>query len=168
MAKKSLKIFGIGIGTLIIVVGVIIGILFGTGVLGKKSSSPSEPPSPDDPSPHGGQTTCLANPPKVYNFTKNFHGSYILYFTPGLRNECVEKYDWRYGINVRRDDHRAYGQVNEMNATTGQATVDNIEIDADPSKVKWVEGEVWIQGIPKDGTGGIIKSNEYRYRFDIK
>lgn len=51
MVKRGLKIFGIGAGTLVIIVGVIVGILFATGVLGKKmgGSTPPSPPSPPSP-----------------------------------------------------------------------------------------------------------------------
>jgi hypothetical protein len=47
MAKKGLKIFGIGVGSLIIVVGTIVGILIATGVI-KTKQDPDLPSSNSD------------------------------------------------------------------------------------------------------------------------
>jgi hypothetical protein len=70
MAKRGLKIFGISAGVLIVVVGIIVGVLFATGVLGKQSTSSTPGPSkhsplgPDVPNPYEGTTikTTLSNP----------------------------------------------------------------------------------------------------------
>jgi hypothetical protein len=42
MVKRGLKVFGIGIGTLVVVVGVIVGILFATGVIKTSSAGASQ------------------------------------------------------------------------------------------------------------------------------
>jgi hypothetical protein len=50
MAKKGLKIFGIGAGTLVIVVGIIVGILIATGVI-KTKQEPKTSPNSDVKTP---------------------------------------------------------------------------------------------------------------------
>jgi len=63
MVKRGLKLFGIGFGTLVILAGVVVGILFATGVIEPKQDK--QPPDTTDPTDPSGQSTDLAGPGTV-------------------------------------------------------------------------------------------------------
>lgn len=74
MAKKGLKIFGFGVGGLLIVAGIIVGILFASGIIkvpsknAPEDSPPRDPLNPVAPNPNEKQeiNVRLSNPKLSY------------------------------------------------------------------------------------------------------
>lgn len=60
MAKRGLKLFGMGVGTLVVLAAIIVGILFATGVI--KPKQDEDKPDTTDPTDPSGQSTDLSGP----------------------------------------------------------------------------------------------------------
>lgn len=173
MAKRGLKFFGMGIGGLIVVAGIIVGILFATGVIKVPSKDTSTSQEESDKKDILHPTKYCGRAMSISWFAKKLNnpGIWTLSWTPGIQQQCADLLDWAYGINIRYDDHRAGGQVVWFKPTVdGQASLDisTYDLFGDiPPNVKSLEGEIWVQGIPKAGTGGMIKSNERHFQYNV-
>jgi hypothetical protein len=157
MVKRGLKLFGIGFGTLIILAGVIVGILFATGVIKPKEQ-------PDTPK-EATETKFCRKIPKPVAFSKKSPGVYTLYFIPEIRSECIDQYTWHYNVDVRSDDGRARGFSQGFIPFPGQSQID-IEIGSFPEHIKNIEGEVYLY-TRTYGTGRGLDSEKLHYNFTV-
>lgn len=86
MASRGLKLFGIGIGTLIILIGVIVGILFATGVIKFKDVKEN----PDTTYPSGKSTDMIdAGRITISNLT-NAGKNAVTYYVDSTCNHGLE------------------------------------------------------------------------------
>ena len=161
MARRTTKIVIISILVLIVLTGTVIGILFATGVLGKKpASQPSPGPTPP-PGPLNPVVNC-DQMPNVSSFIRNLDGTYRMSFSP-IAESCVGRaWYYMYYMNVQPGNHAGETQ-NEFKASPGQSFIDidlDLPFDKPYSPVKWVQGFVKLRS---DGANGPVYSNELPY-----
>ena len=159
------KIF-ISIFVILINAGIIVGVLFATGVLGKKSSgtSPIEPTPTPKPGPFTPIITC-DQMPTVTSFNRIEDGSYRLTFSPIPLN-CIGTKSWMYWYSMTVTDGRTGSAGQSFNPVSGQTFVD-IDLQLpfnDPySPIKSATGQVWLQTVNSDGSGDLQNSNNLPY-----
>lgn len=165
MAKRGLKIFGIGVGTLVVIVGVIVGILVATGTIGKTFEGLTS--SSLKSSTSNGNCEQM---PNVTSFQRVDNNTFRISFTP-ISGDCTttKNWSWQYtfngygpnGIHIQSSDSGSF------QASSGQSFVD-INFEA-PYNNPYspvggsITGEVWLQTTNADGTGDLLSSNKLPY-----
>ena len=159
----------ISIFVILAIAGIIVGVLFATGVLGKKSNKPSSPPTPPGPIPPGPPAPTCEGMPTVQSFTRNAGGQTArLTFTP-ISNNCVTGKSWMvyYSITTDTFPPRTGESSQSFNAFSGQTYVDiPWEASYKPNDpVTGYKGQAWLQAINSDGPGDLQYSNKVPYLF---
>lgn len=177
MARRLTKIVIISILVLIVLTGIVVGVLFATGVLGKKpgshSSSPVPPgPGPSPPTPPGPFNPVLNcdQMPSVSSFNRQqSDGSYILTFSPIAEN-CVQSKTWYYAIQGTGLPMGYTSSILvQFNPSAGQSSInipkDSLPTDDPHSPVKAVTGLIWLRSVNANGTGDLQQSNQLPFTF---
>lgn len=172
MAKKGLKIFGIGVGSLIIVVGTIVGILIATGIIKTKQDPNSEQSSSSNnetPTSEGGAvmppTFFCRNIPTITNFSQDSEKKYTLYFSQGIEPRCAEGVYWWYSVNVRANNGQAFGQLVQFKPSPNQTSL-KIDLEAYSPVINSIEGEIYIYVTSKTSIRQVVsESNTFHFSF---
>ena len=166
MAKRGLKIFGLGIGGLIVVVGILVGILFATGVIKVPSKDSSSPGSADENKDEDilHPTKYCADTPNVTSFEKvTIFGSifpkYRISWSEPIKDQCESSMEWYYCLNITDDKGRTGQSCTTFRPTAGQTYYD-ITLDKYRQELK---GNVWLKVHGKDGSGKSKESNKYPF-----
>ena len=170
MARKWGKIVSITALVVIVITGIVVGVLFAVGVLHvHKSGSSPTPPSPTPPGPFTPIVTCNEIP-TVQSFIKNPGGQSIrLTFTP-ISENCATTQMFSYIYTVKTDTHpQRSGYFSEsFPASAGQIFVDvpwPTDYTRPDNPVTAISGEVWLETVNSNGTGGGQTSNKIPYTF---
>ena len=165
MVKRGLKLFGMGIGTLVILAGIVIGILFAAGVLKVPSKeSPSEPSTEEDeskdilhPTKYCGNVPTITSFERVTIFGSMFPKYRVTWSEP-IQDQCASSMRWWICQSMTNEKGQGGQTCQTFNLTTGQTYYD-LTLDTYDVIVK---GDVWLKMIPKNG-GGIKEGNKYPY-----
>lgn len=159
ISKKS--IFG-GVFGLVLVVGIIVGVLFATGVLGKQSSggSSSTPIIPIIPGKTPiSPTSYCGQMPTVQSVTPIGDYTFRVSFTP-INDPCTQLQSWTYWYSMTIPNGETSQTGTMFRPTSGQTFLD-IQLGSPTDSGS--TGYVWLQAVNSDGTGNLMNSNKVPY-----
>lgn len=166
MAKRGLKIFGLGIGGLIVVVGILVGILFATGVIKVPSKDSSSAGTTDGNKDEDDKKDILhptkycADVPNITSVERiGMSSNYRISFSKPIQDECVSSMNWWICQKMSnpsgqtRQGCQSFKPIPDQNYY--DLTLDNY--------VQKLEGNIWLKIVSKSGGGETKESNKYPF-----
>ena len=164
MSKRGLKIFGMGIGGLLVVAGIIVGILFATGVIKVPSKDTPTSQEESDKKDILHPTKYCAKVPNITSFEKvRISGSifpkYRITWSDPLDSDCAKNMYWWRCLHLRNEIGQESESCQTFKPTTGETYYD-VELDNFHFATK---GEVWLKISSEPFGGQFLESNKYSF-----